>query len=402
VKYNRNTIIAILIILIGVNSTLVAQNSQKIIGKIVNANTGFVIELATVYSSSTSQGTVSNNEGIFEYNSNLAHATDSLVISCIGYESIKLSLNTFLNSKDNVFRLVPVVYMLDPVVIKPFPKAEEIIEKAKKNLDKNYCQHPFLADCYFTEFIKEDGKYVRAMELALQQYNKGSFPNPMFPIPMQQIKIIEKRKSANNTVLKNSPLNRCFSLNYLLITSNLRNYFISKNYSYTFDSITKLNNQTVYVITGLSETEKVTYYISENDYKVVQLTFFWNPVLPKYRMGDNYFTISQTSGKLIFKEIGTILYPFYTSNILEIYYFKNKSDTSIWHKQNVASELLYSNIITENAKEIDKNERVQILAYPNIYNLDIPYNEDYWQRNNYIFESMDKKQIFNSINGQNN
>lgn len=376
---------------------LIAQNDFKITGKIADEKTGLPIEAANVYSNTTNEGTVTNNEGIFIFKLNHVISSDSLIISNVGYKSMRLSIKNITNKPNELFKLIPISYVLKEVSIKPLPEAKEIINLAKENLDKNYIQNPFLADCYFSEFIKEDGNYVRAMELALQQYNKGPFPNPIIPIPFQQIKIVQKRKSANHTVLADSPLNHCFSLNYLLVTGNLRNYLSIKNYKFTLDSIAILGNESVYIITGVNETEHVTYYITQEGFKVIQLKFKWNQIMPKYRLGDSYFSIHRTEGKLVFKETDKILYPFYTSNILEINYYQNKSDTAIWHKQVISSELLYNNIITENVKEIAKNERLQLLNYPNIYELTIPYDERFWDKYNYPVESMNRKLIYDSI-----
>lgn len=379
-----------------------SQNAIVITGKIVDTNTGLPIEFANVYLNSAAQGTVSNNEGNFLFKIDHSISTDSLVISNIGYRTIKLSINDLKRSSTELFRLIPLTYTLSEVTIKEFPEAKGIIEKAKENLDLNYPQNPFVADCYFSEFIKEDGAYVRAMELALEQYNKGAFPNPLIVIPMQQIKLVQKRKSANNTVLVNSPTNRCFSLNYLLFTSNLRNYFFKiKNYTFTLDSISVYEKEPVYVITGVNENEKVTYFITKDGYKVIQLEFEWRVQLPKYHLDNYFFTINQTDGKLIFKESGNKLYPAYTSNRLEINYYQNKSDTTCWHKQVISSELLYTNICTENVNEIDKNERLEILAYPNIYKLEIPYSEDFWSKYNFLEESASRKLIYDSINNKN-
>ncbi|MFZ4799892.1 MAG: hypothetical protein ACOYMA_20545, partial [Bacteroidia bacterium] len=123
--------------------------------------------------------------------------------------------------------------------------------------------------------------------------------------------------------------------------------------------------------------------------------------LPKYKLDNYFFSIYRTDGKLVFKESGNKLYPAYTSNRLEINYYQNKSDTSCWHKQVISSELLYNNMLTGNVKEIDKSERLEILTYPNIYKLDIPYNEDFWKKYNYLEESTNRKQIYNLINDKN-
>jgi hypothetical protein len=393
----------LLILLSMLNLNLTSQNNIKISGKIVDAESGLPIEFANVYLNSVIQGTVSNNEGNFLLKINPLNSDDSLVISNIGFQTYKQSIKDINSNSTVIFKLTPLTYCLQEVSIKPLPDAKEIVKKAMQNMDINYSEEPFLADCYFSEFIQEDGIYVRAIELALLQYNKGDFPNPLLVIPMQQIKVLQKRKSADNTKLIKSPTNRCFSLNYLLVTSNLRNYFykIGKT-KFSLDSITILGNEPVYVITGLNENEKTTYFITQERYKVIQIDFQWNVQLPKYKLDDYYFSINQTNGRLLFKESRGKLYPAYTSNRLEINYYQNKSDTSVWHNQIIFSELLYTNIIIDNVKEIDKNERLEILAYPNIYKLDIPYNEDYWNNINFVDESINRKRIYHLINDKSN
>jgi hypothetical protein len=101
----------------------------------------------------------------------------------------------------------------------------------------------------------------------------------------------------------------------------------------------------------------------------------------------------------VFKEKENKLFPFYTTNKLFINYYENKNDTACWHKQDINSELLYTNIKTDNVKEIDKNERLEILTYPNIYELDIPNNEAL-EDHMFIQESSDRKLIYDSINAQ--
>jgi len=392
----------ILIFLSILSLNLISQNSTKIAGKIVDSITSLPIAFTSLYLTSNFQGTISNSEGVFLFKISEPNATDSIVISSIGYQTIKRCVSDLDGLSTQLFKLVPLVYELEGVSIKPIPEAKEIITKAMKNMETNYAQNPFLAECYFSEFINEDGSYVRAMELALQQYNKGGFPNPLIAIPMQQIKVLQKRKSADNTKLVKSPTNRCFSLNYLLLTSNLRNYFYKiKNLTFTLDSVSMLGDVPIYIITSINESEKTTYFISQDGYKVLQIEFHWSMSLPKYKLDNYFFSIYRTDGKLVFKESANKLYPAYTSNSLEINYYQNKSDTSCWHKQVISSELLYNNILTENVQEIDKSERLEILAYPNIYKLDMPYNEDFWKRYNYLEESTNRKQIYDLINDKN-
>lgn len=83
------------------------------------------------------RGTITNEEGrfTFQLNKNI-QKTDSLFISCIGYESIKKSLNQFTKK---TISLAAKAIELNPVIVtnKNYtPK--EIIEKVEENISKNY------------------------------------------------------------------------------------------------------------------------------------------------------------------------------------------------------------------------------------------------------------------------
>ena len=82
-------------------------------------------------------GVITNEEGRFSLLlEKTAKPTDSLKISCLGYETLSKPLNQF---KDSIIYLVPRAIELKSVIVsnKVFT-AEEIIEKVKENIDKNY------------------------------------------------------------------------------------------------------------------------------------------------------------------------------------------------------------------------------------------------------------------------
>ncbi len=82
-------------------------------------------------------GVITNEEGRFSFLlGNNVKPTDSLIISCMGFKTLIKPLNQFT---DSVIYLIPRAIELKSVIVsnKVFT-AEEIIEKVKENIEKNY------------------------------------------------------------------------------------------------------------------------------------------------------------------------------------------------------------------------------------------------------------------------
>lgn len=109
--------------------------SQVISSKVVDSTTQKPIPYATIQLNKS--GMMTNEEGRFSFlfNKNLK-TTDSLIISCIGFETLAKPLNQF---KDSVIYLIPKTIELDEVILtnKKYT-VDEIIDKVKENIEKNY------------------------------------------------------------------------------------------------------------------------------------------------------------------------------------------------------------------------------------------------------------------------
>ena len=109
--------------------------AQVINSKILDSITQEPIPYVTIQLNK--RGVISNEEGRFSFllDDNIK-VTDSIIISCIGFKTISKSLNQF---KDSVIYLSPKAIELKEIVLtnKRFT-AEEIIDKVRENMDKNY------------------------------------------------------------------------------------------------------------------------------------------------------------------------------------------------------------------------------------------------------------------------
>ncbi len=109
---------------------------QVISSKIVDSISQKPIPYVTIQLSNK-KGVITNEEGRFSLLLNeTTKPTDSLFISCIGYQSIAKPLNEF---KSEIIYLIPKAIELKSVVVtnKEYT-TEEIIQKVKDNMNKNY------------------------------------------------------------------------------------------------------------------------------------------------------------------------------------------------------------------------------------------------------------------------
>jgi len=126
----------LLVLLISLLSILNLQ-AQSISSILVDGNTKAPIAYASVILKNK-QGVISNEEGSFTLQlEGLIKATDSLFISCMGYESMRFSL---LEVRDSIFIQGRAILLNEVIVSNKKFTAEEIVEKVQEAMAKNYPQ----------------------------------------------------------------------------------------------------------------------------------------------------------------------------------------------------------------------------------------------------------------------
>ncbi len=130
------------------------------------------------------RGLITNEEGRFTFRFDKGvKETDSLLISCIGYESIGKPINQFT---ENVIYLKSKAIELNPVIVTNKQYApEEIIELVEKNLAKNYHQglskkRLFLRQTFQNNIIKTN---YRLKKSTIDAFNKSFLDSVIQTIP---------------------------------------------------------------------------------------------------------------------------------------------------------------------------------------------------------------------------
>ncbi len=163
---------------------LVTTQAQVVSSKIVDSISKEPIPYATILFKK--RGMISNEEGRFSFlYKNGAQPTDTLTISCIGYKTIAKPLNQF---KDSLIYMSPKTIELKEVVLtdKKYT-AQEILEKVKANISKNYNfdytkKRLFFRQSQHQNFVKSDYTLKKS---TIKELNKPFLDSVLNSVPKQ-------------------------------------------------------------------------------------------------------------------------------------------------------------------------------------------------------------------------
>ncbi|UCE68256.1 MAG: carboxypeptidase-like regulatory domain-containing protein [Flavobacteriaceae bacterium] len=147
---------------------------QTITTRLLDAESGEPIPFATVVTG-TNRGTITNEEGYL--NLDLSSLEDSSVrLSCMGYESLEVDVNTLENS--GLIRLKPAPIELNEVRLGGgVPTAEEIMREVRRNLGRNYPSEAsyelFYRESNFMQFDQLDMELEKASDLKRRELEKA-------------------------------------------------------------------------------------------------------------------------------------------------------------------------------------------------------------------------------------
>ena len=147
---------------------------QSITTRLLDAESGEPIPFATVVTG-TNRGTITNEEGFL--NLDLTSLEDSFIrLSCMGYESLEVDVNTLGNS--GVIRLKPAPIVLNEVRLGGgIPNAEEIMREVRRNLGRNYPAEAsyqlFYRESDFMQFEQLDMELEKASDLKRRELEKA-------------------------------------------------------------------------------------------------------------------------------------------------------------------------------------------------------------------------------------
>nr|MBC7613329.1 carboxypeptidase-like regulatory domain-containing protein [Pseudopedobacter sp.] len=379
---NKTTIYIFLIFL---SFNVKAQNK---IFNVIDSITNLPISKASVLSKISKDGSITNNDGNVKINT--SHINDTLVISCVGYETKKIDLINFGKADLDTIKMVPSILLLNEVKINWIDLKKKFADLLK-NYGKFYFTSPILYNCTYKENVKINDSLARLIQVQLKWYDKsyGLDFSQQFDV-QNKISLINidysKILNLNNAVYKaqsyieNPDLFKLLHLNFYPLFINEANQINIKsidNYQYfnrvTFSSpIIEHDSTVMFIKDGVIDFDNITGAIIGLDFNNVynrQIKILKSVKEPQI---DYTSEVKSQHIKLTFKKYNKekwVISSFKSDIVVEL-----KIPTKSYNSTDkISQEFLITNI-EENVK-IPKKEQIDLkkpfyLNFPTNKNLD--------------------------------
>lgn len=353
-------------------------------GTIKSAKTKKAISYANVALKNHPIGINANEEGKFELNLETIYKFDTITFSAVGFVTQEYSIDNYLQSNNKIIHLVDTTYELDNIFITSIP-AKEIVSRAIKNISKNYPVRPYRMKGFYRTSFKENNKYVRLLETALQVYDEGF--ETKNGISTENLKM---RKSYDYRKYKWRE-----SANYLASfvmgdfirnpDGNLQDLF--GRWEYNVRGVTYLNKDEVFLIDAFiptenkSESYKAQLFVRIKDYAILQLNYDyqWNPhYFPGVDVDSVTIKRTGVSVKTFYRQFRGKLYMSYQSREAEWDIYDHKKGGALASMMEIHDELLIHKIDPRHRKQPDE----KLVNYGDIYKEVKRYDKRFWRRYN--------------------
>ena len=148
-------------------SGLYAQDNSVITGKIINGEDKEPLPFASIRLKNHPIGTISNEEGEFDFYIPKSKRNDTLNISFIGFNSYEVPLVNIDRELEII--LTPSSNVLDEVILTE-KNPLDYIKKALERLPENYPQDPYQSIAYYREKFIENGAVINMEEGVFKTY----------------------------------------------------------------------------------------------------------------------------------------------------------------------------------------------------------------------------------------
>jgi hypothetical protein len=171
--------------------------SQQVIqATVVDKDSGQPVPFASVGITRSSKGTSTNLNGQFSLT---VQATDSIKISCVGYESLTLHPSEVTA----LIALTPAATQLSEVIITSKPlNARVIVRRAFANISKNYTRADFQQKYFYRHYCMDDSVYGRLIEASVDIIKHQGYRHLRnHSGDHEEIRVNQLRRSLDKTIM---------------------------------------------------------------------------------------------------------------------------------------------------------------------------------------------------------
>ena len=265
------------------HSTIAQESFTEYKGIIKGLDSKDELIFADVNIVGTNVSTITNNEGEFLIKIPNSLNNPSLSFSYLGFKEKILTLKEFSNLKKSTVFLIPEATELSQVNIVIIKDAEALVKAMLSKKGDNYGDSKNVMTAFYRETIKNRRRNASLSEAVVDIYKA-----PYTSSRNDKIDLIKARKSVDYTKLDTIAVKLLGGPYSALYTDLIKyqqfvfTYEDLKNYYFTFDNASKVNNRDVYVV-NFKQKESVTYplyfgklYIDSESFALVSAAYSLN------------------------------------------------------------------------------------------------------------------------------
>ena len=269
------------LLLLLVSNSVLSQQPEYIIGKLIDSKTQEPIPFASIRIKDRALGIISNTDGSFKIPLKYKEYGDIIEISSMGYQTKEILIHNFSVYELNDVRLLPALFELEETIVRGEKKrrlsANQIVQRAIANIPKNYPQNLFSTVGYYRDYQLKANEYVNLNEAIVEVFDSG-FSKIDSTTTLVQIYDYEKNLDFERDTLSDDPydykrsrkiVDNAFLQKYggnefsiLRVHDAVRNFKVNsysfvnrfdidllQNHIFTRDNSTYINGEAVYAIT---------------------------------------------------------------------------------------------------------------------------------------------------------
>jgi hypothetical protein len=187
-----------------------AQGAVEYLCRIIDMDDKYPVAFATIQFENKGNGVIADEEGSFRLSATYNKDNTSIIISSIGYESLKIKVNSLDLKRINIIYLKPKIEALNEVIIKANTSLKlsvnTILNNAIGRLLTNYPDSPHSYVSYYRDYQLIENSYYNLNESILEDFDAGFKTNKI-------------RFKDNKTALYSYGLNKDFYQDSLLLNS---------------------------------------------------------------------------------------------------------------------------------------------------------------------------------------
>ena len=369
-------------------------------GKIVDAEDNEPLIFATIGIKGKPIGTISNNQGEFDFYLPSEFRNEIIVISYLGYENFETPVWSVTDNHSQVFRLKRSSLVLEEIKITDSLSGGEVMEVALARIEKNYPMQPFILDGFYRDLKKVGGTYFALLEAAVKIYDEDyRTPRNKFKL-RENVALVEVRKSIGYTNRFTAFFDQHNLLEDLLLHNSVR-YRQFEEVSSFFTSLKRMpntiyNDREVFVVEQTMQYF-LRVYIDKKDFSIIRLEFdidYPDEVLSRRK---NLYSKFIGVRKIIdFKEYDNKMYLNYIEVTSRINWYDFRTN-ELKFETELYQQLLINEVDTAPDYRISSTEKMK--RYGLQYQ-DRAYNKNFWENYNVIKDSPLDKKIIEDIEKQ--